>query len=550
MMYDIPASANDVPKLEDYIAAAKERWRLIVIVVLAIVLLAVLFTRTRTPIFEAEARVLVNPSIADSTGSNPAYPVLEREREVLSGVATANLAATAIADGTTGLGILRDIQVTFVNDSDTLALVYPDPDPERAADVVNSMGDAYVELRETGSLRVYDSQLEPLTAEIDVLRATVAELNTQFAVATTARSSAQALPGTVLTKQAQIDEANQQLTLVVNDRTEATRSLATLERDFSTLNRQKASRGVTAEVLEYANPPGSPAGIGDSLILVAATMFGLIAGVGLAFVLDRLDRTARDSSDVEGALRTTVLGNVPNYGPGGRRQGLIMLNGAKNTRAQRVREAYRRARASLQFLQSSKDLQALMVTSARPGEGKSSTVANIAVAAAQSGSQVVIVSADMRRPTLERMFGINSARGLSDYLIDPNNSDIMVPVEGVEGLVVIPSGPIPDNPGDLLGSPAFSQLIETLKDQFDLILIDTPPILSAADAGSAAPACDGTLIVVDSQRTDTDSLLRVQTAMERTGGNVVGAILNKDSSDTGISLRRDRYAYEKVAGQR
>ena len=246
-----------------------------------------------------------------------------------------------------------------------------------------------------------------------------------------------------------------------------------------------------------------------------------------------------------------MLGTVPSYGMfAGRNNSLIMVGSGKSARLQQVREAYRRVRASLTFLQSAEDAKSFLVTSARPGEGKSSTVANIGVAAAQGGGRVVIVSADMRRPTQEKLLGVSADRGLSDYLIDPTISDIMVLIPGVPGLALVPSGALPPNPGELLASSHFHNLIKELGTQFDLVLIDTPPVLSTADAASCSRVVDGVLIVVDGQSTDTGELLRVRTSLERAGANIIGAVLNKDRTDDGLSLKKDRYSYEQVASQR
>ena len=118
----------------------------------------------------------------------------------------------------------------------------------------------------------------------------------------------------------------------------------------------------------------------------------------------------------------------------------------------------------------------LVITSAHPGEGKSNTVANIGVAAAQAGAKVVIVSADLRRPIQERLFGVDHDRGLSNFLNEPTMTDILVPVPDVDGLVLLPAGPPPPNPGELLGSQNFASLLYDLSDQFDLVLIDMPPV--------------------------------------------------------------------------
>ena len=170
----------------------------------------------------------------------------------------------------------------------------------------------------------------------------------------------------------------------------------------------------------------------------------------------------------------------------------------------------------------------------------------------QGETSVCLVNADLRRPTIEKILGIpTSHQGLSDWLANPEITNIMVAVPGTPGLVVVPAGPPPPNPGELLTTNRFASLVEELSEQFDIILIDAPPVLSTADASSISRTVDGTIIVVDSSRTDTDTLLRVRSEIDRSGGKVVGAILNRDNSESGGSiLRKDRYAYEKVTAAR
>jgi len=322
--------------------------------------------------------------------------------------------------------------------------------------------------------------------------------------------------------------------------------------DLADARLELRTRTTPAEVLQFASIPEFPDGLSDRLLQVVGLFFGLGAGVALAFVLHRLDRTARESGDVELALGSSVLASVPQFGVANRsgNAAVVMLSGGRSARVQRSREAFRRLRSSVQFLGSSRNTSTYLVTSARPAEGKSTVSVNLAVALAQGGTSVCLVNADLRRPMVEKMLGAPNHRGLSTWLSDPSASDIMVPVDQVPGLVLVPAGPPPPNPGELLASGVIASLLGELRSKFDIIIVDAPPVLSAADASAISPAVDGALIVVDSRRTDTDTLLRVRGELERAGGTLLGAILNRDSSDDGPRLSRDRYAYERVSAAR
>jgi len=162
-----------------------------------------------------------------------------------------------------------------------------------------------------------------------------------------------------------------------------------------------ATRAPAAEVLRNATPPAAPDGVGRNLILVGGLFLGVLLGVVTAFLLERLDTTARESEDVALALGSTVMGAIPTLGIGHRAgpSSLIMLSSGGSARITAAREAFRRLRSSVQFLNSSSGVSSLIVTSASPAEGKSLTSANLAIALAQNGSRCVLVSADLRRPS-------------------------------------------------------------------------------------------------------------------------------------------------------
>ena len=550
MLYEIPQSSQEVPRLEDYIAAIRERWVVIAICALLGLLAALAFATTRTAMFEAESRVVINPTIANATNQNLVAPSLEREREVASSIDVVS-AALALGELTGNAPqIAEDLEVSFVNDSDTISIAYQHPDPDRAADIANLVAQAYVERREEASIAIYTTQISELSSDAESLDVSIDELGVELGQAQSARSRAIALDFQDPSRQGAIDTAQEQISLLNAELGVLRNDISSVNRDLRSFERSLSTRPVTAELLQTALTPEDPSGIGRNLLSAAGLILGGILGAAVAFTLHRLDRTAKGVNEVEAALGTTVLGSVPSFGFGNRRSSVIMLGSAKSPRMQRVRESYRRLRASLRFLQQTQDYKSFIITSARPSEGKSSTAVNVAVASAQAGNSVVIVSADLRRPRQESFLGVTAKRGLSDYLLDRSVTDIMTAVPNVPGLVLIPSGPLPPNPGELLSSPAFEELITDLSEQFDTVIVDTPPVLSTADAASSSPYVDGVLIVVDGQSTDTDELLRVRTTLDRAGGNVVGAILNKDRSDEGISWRKDRYSYEKVASKR
>ena len=543
MMYESGSQAKETPGLEDYLAAMRQRKWLILICALIGIALGILFTTTRQKTWEASAKVLVNPTIVEGRYISP---VLEREREVVDSNSVAALVAVDLGITTSPLLLLRDLDVVFVDFSDTLELLYVDEDPEVAQDTVNSFASQYVAKRNSEAADLDEKTISALTADIErlddelqVLEDEQTELLRELdrVAGTPSESTVNALIQTNRSAQSSVLGERRNRSSQIAD--------AQISRD---------TRIPPAELLQSADLPTVPSGFSDNIIRALGLILGTGLGAALAFVLHRLDRTARESGDVELALGTSVLASIPSFGMAYRSgsSAIVMLSGGRSAKVQRSREAFRRLRSSVQFLGSTRDAASFLITSARPAEGKSTTAANLAIALAQGETRVCLVNADLRRPTIEKVLGIASTQeGLADWLADSSVTNIMVSVPGTPGLVVVPAGPPPPNPGELLATNRFASLIDELSEQFDIILVDAPPVLSAADASTISTAVDGTIVVVDSSRTDTDTLLRVRAEIDRAGGTVVGAILNRDNSDVGGSvLRKDRYAYEKVTASR
>lgn len=545
MMFENEAKGRETPGIEDYLAAIRQRKWLIAASGLVFLILSILFTSTRTAVFTAEARVLVNPTAVGSIDGRLVQPSLEREREVIDSNTVADRVASAVALDRTGRSLLLDVDVAFVDDSDTLEVRYTDSDPEQAQVVVNSFAQEYVALRVEQAEALDARTVEELRTVVTGIDEQISETEAQIEALTSERSRLIALGENAAALGDQLTNARATLTQLFNDRRQPSADLADAELSQRT-------RIEPAEVLQFSSIPDTPDGFGDRILQAVGLVFGLGIGVALAFVLHRLDRTARESGDVELALGTNVLASIPSFGLSNRgTSSVVMLAGGRSARVQRARESFRRLRSSVQFLGAAQDAQTFLVTSARPAEGKSTTAANLAVALTQGETSVCLVNADMRRPTIEKTFGIPAShQGLSDWLANPDISNIMVAVPGTPGLVVVPSGPPPGNPGELLATSRFAKLVEELESQFDLVLVDAPPVLSAADASALASSVDGTIIVVDSSRTDTDTLLRVRSEIDRSGGAVIGAVLNRDESESAPRLTRDRYAYERVSASR
>jgi capsular exopolysaccharide synthesis family protein len=207
-------------------------------------------------------------------------------------------------------------------------------------------------------------------------------------------------------------------------------------------------------------------------------------------------------------------------------------------------EAYRVLRNNLHYANPDVPLRRLLVTSAGPGEGKSTTAANLAIAMAQGDRSVLLVEADLRRPSVHTLFRQPSTPGLSSFLVGDSLLAAILLKTAVPNLSVVVSGPIPPNPAELLGSRRMHEFLDNVSERFDLVILDSPPALAASDACAVAPHVDGVLLVVDSGRTPQVALRRAKERIEAVRGRILGAVLNRfDAGAHGYS-RRDYDTYD------
>ncbi|MBM3749237.1 MAG: CpsD/CapB family tyrosine-protein kinase [Acidobacteria bacterium] len=199
-----------------------------------------------------------------------------------------------------------------------------------------------------------------------------------------------------------------------------------------------------------------------------------------------------------------------------------------------ISEAYRLLRTSLQFSSLSNPASSVLITSSGPTEGKTTTAANLAITMAQAGKRVVLADTDLRRPAIHNFFGLANSQGLTSLLLDEGlKLDEVLADSGVAGLRVLTSGPLPPNPAELLGSPQMKQLIKRIREQAEVIIFDSPPVLAVADASILGSQCDGALLVVDAGKTRSEVAKRAKETLDKIGVKLFGVVLNKLSNRHG-----------------
>lgn len=203
-----------------------------------------------------------------------------------------------------------------------------------------------------------------------------------------------------------------------------------------------------------------------------------------------------------------------------------------------VSEQFRTVRTNINFSMPDKDLKTLLFTSSSPGEGKSTSAANVAIVFAQEGKKVLLIDADMRKPTMHYTFNTTNSTGLSNLLTRKwGLHDVVIETE-IEGLHLVTCGPIPPNPAELLGSKTMDALIAELIADYDLVIFDAPPLLSVADAQILSNKCDGTILVLNSGTTEKASVVKAKEALVSSKANILGTLLNN------FVHEKDHYYYQ------
>ncbi|WP_409295949.1 CpsD/CapB family tyrosine-protein kinase [Peribacillus sp. SCS-26] len=191
-----------------------------------------------------------------------------------------------------------------------------------------------------------------------------------------------------------------------------------------------------------------------------------------------------------------------------------------------ISEQYKTIRTNIQFSSVDQEMQTILVTSSGPGEGKSTTVANLAVVFAQAGKRVLLVDGDLRKPTVHYTFSFTNTFGLTNVLTRQKEFEEVVKVSEVENLDILTSGPIPPNPAELLGSKSMDELIRTVRGMYDIIIFDTPPVLAVTDSQILANISDGVILVVSSGRTENEMAVKAKELLEGVNAKMVGVVLN------------------------
>jgi capsular exopolysaccharide synthesis family protein len=316
------------------------------------------------------------------------------------------------------------------------------------------------------------------------------------------------------------------------------------------------SAGIKAsniQIVDKAELPTKPFKPNKRLNLLLAAVVGLFLGLGLAFFFEYLDNTVKTPEDVEQLIQLPSFGMIPEIAYERRRRlddgtfcpvELVTFGRPKSM----LSEAYRNVRTSILLSFSEQPPKRIVISSPNPGEGKTTTVINTAIALSQTGARVLIVDSDMRKPRVHEIFGEENGVGLSNFLSGNAKLGAAIKKTPIRNLFYLPSGPIPPNPTELLGSNLFKTTMHFLGEKFNHIVFDSPPVLGFADSIILSASVDGILLVVSGGKTPRETLQRAKDALCQVNAKILGVVINQvdiGRSDYGYYYYRYQYYYGK-----
>jgi len=502
-------------ELNEYIAILwRRKWVILITTIVTILITAVgvLFLPVT---YEASTTLRIAPagiSYTDFTYAN-------QLKNTFSRIATSDLVRNEVAQ-VVGLNEPADIRMEILGASELIRLTVEHTDPRLAQISANTAAEILTDLHGELYVNAEVTAREVLNEQLAQAERELNEARIEYERATT--------------------QSPDDLSLIQ----EATNELELKRQIYSTLMERNSEAQIREtlmanafSVFEPADLPENPSGLPKVLYVALGAMVGLTAGTGLAFLFENLDTAMHTAEQIKAVTQLPILGSIPTAP---KQQPIIFSNGRSPQE-----ESFRRLRTNLFALDASTPLRTLLVASAEPQEGKTTIVAKLACAIAESGRQVIAVDCDLHRPTLHTILGLTNGLGVSSVLQKKATLDAALQTTDIPGLQLLCSGPATPRLGELLGSPAMTDLVENLRQRFDIVLLDTPAIQAVVDASILAPLTDGVLLVVERARTQERSVRNACQQLANVDATLIGVVVNRDEQASSYGYYADYQRLQK-----
>ena len=492
--------------LRDYWRVLIRRSWIVIVAIIATTAPAIALSMRQASIYRARADMLIGAA-PGGTVFGSGQQTINSDRQIQNEISV--LESDAVyARLKQNLGLRDDqpgVSGSSLSDADVITVSVESGDPQTAAILANSYVAAYIDVKREQAVNGMVSASTQLQSKISDLQKQIDALDVQInASSTDDDSGRQANRATLVDQQSLFRQRIDQLQV------------------------DAALSSGNAQLVRPAFAPIKPIRPTPVRTATLAAVVGLLLGLGAAFLVDHLDDSVRNTDDLARlGADLPLLARVPNTSSRDNRP--IAVSAPDNPAV----EAYRNLRTNLQFLGIERKMRSIQVTSTRPGEGKTTIAANLAVVLSHTGANVVLVDADLRKPDLHRMFAIDGSNGLTNNLAgDPMELTIQ---RITDQLWVIVGGPIPPNPSELLSGRRMDAFAEELSRRFDYVIIDSAPILAVSDAAALSRHVDGVLLVAQAQRVSLPQMRESLAHLERVGAPLLGIVLNRAKIDSKVA---------------
>lgn len=491
-------------QLREYLHILRRRWGIILVVVAVTSSAALLASMRIRKQYTADTQVVVQPITNSSSPNSDLLNLLTNPTLVLQTDVALIRSDSVLGPAARTLGLAssaplsRALGVQLVANTQILDIKVTNHVPATARDWANAVANAFIDFQHNLVAQKVATQTQKIVGNIS-------DVETQLVAAQASKISATVIPA-------------------------LTSEVASLQSALNALPSAGLLDTGGATVSTPATAPTTPSSPRIKVNVALGAVLGLVLAGGLVLLSESLDDRLRGTEDIEERVGAPVLGSIP-YAR--ELSGHAASPAFVHDPSPPVAEACRTIRTNLRFLAVERPLRTLLVTSSVKAEGKSTTAANLAVTFAVAGVKTVLISADLRRPSVHKYFGLSNAEGLVDALLPESRLERLLQTNALPDFRFLAAGRIPPNPTEILASSKFGEVLQTLREVADLVIIDSTPLLGVADAGALASRVDGVLLVVNPGQVDRRTLAHATELLRRAGGHVLGTVLNAVSAGHG-----------------